>query len=69
MTNDLKYQEYLKRTFLRYSTIFLSILTIVLEILALFGFMSFIWGLIPFILSNVAKYFYTKKNEKVDKKK
>ena len=66
MTNDLKYQEYLKRTFLRYSTIFLSILTIVLEILALFGFMSFIWGLIPFILS---KYFYTKKNEKVDKKK
>lgn len=69
MTNDDKYQEYLKKNFFRYSIIGLSILTIILELLALFGVISFLWGLISFALCYVAKYFYTKKSNTNESKK
>ena len=63
--NDKKYQEYKKRKMLKYIIIILSFITIVLESLALFGMISYIWGLIPFSICYIVKYFsYEKTNNK-----
>ena len=56
--NDKKLKEYKKRKILKYLIIFLSLLTITLESLALFKMISYVWGLIPFIICYIVKYFY-----------
>lgn len=69
MTNDEKYNNYKKRKILRYLTIIFSLLTIILEAFALFRVISFLWGLIPFCLLYIAKYYYAIVGEKTKKKK
>ena len=57
--NDQKIKEYKKRKILKYLIIFLSLLTITLESLALFKMISYVWGLIPFVICYIVKYFYS----------
>ncbi len=63
-SNDLKYQNYLRKKVIRYVVIFLSIVTIFLEALALFQTISYVWGLIPFCLTYLIKYFGYPKEER-----
>ena len=58
MTNDQKYNVYKKKKILRYLMIIFSFLTIVLESFALFKTISFLFGLIPFCLLYITKYYY-----------
>ena len=73
MTNEEKYNVYKKKKILRYLTIIFSLVTIFLEALALFRVISYLYGLIPFILLYIVKYFYAnieiKDKNKVKKKK
>lgn len=66
--NDLKVKEYKRKKIIKYAIIGLSFLTIVLESFALFQMISYLWGLIPFVLTYIIKYFCiedgTKKKEK-----
>ncbi len=48
--NDQKVLEYRKKKFLRYLYIFLAIVVVALEILALFNILSMVWGLIVFVI-------------------
>ena len=50
MTNDEKYNIYKKKKKLKYLIIFFSLLTIFLEALALFRVISYLYGLIPFVI-------------------
>ena len=72
--NDLQFKEYKKKKIYKYLIITLSLLTIILESLALFKVISYVWGLIPFVLCYIVKYFYTgnsikKKKNKKEKNK
>ena len=58
MNNEEKFKEYKINKILRYSIIVLSFLIIFLEALALFNVISYLWGLIPFIISCIVKYIY-----------
>jgi len=62
--NDLKYKKYKGEKMLKYSVIVLSFLTILLESLALFGMISYLWGLIPFVLTYLVKYLFIKQYDK-----
>jgi len=62
--NDLKYKNYKQQQIIKYSVIVLSFLTIVLESLALFGMISYLWGLIPFVLTYFIKYMILNKDNK-----
>ena len=66
MTNEEKYSQYKRRKIYRYLIIIFSFLVIVLEAFALFKVISYLWGLIPFILSCIVKYLFERE---VDKKK
>ncbi len=68
MTNDEKYNVYKKKKILRYLIIFFSLVTIFLESLALFRVISYLYGLIPFVLLYIVKYFNAKIDDKSDKK-
>ena len=73
MTNEEKYNVYKKKKILRYLMIIFSFLTIVLESFALFKAISFLFGLIPFSLLYITKYYYgiiddDTKREKKEKK-
>ena len=59
--NDKKVEYYKKKQILKYSMLFLSLSVIVLESFALFNKISYLWGLIPFLLNCIIKYFYEKK--------
>ncbi len=59
--NDKKVKEYKKRQLLKYAIIILSFMVIVLESLALFKVISYLWGLIPFLGNCIVKYFYDSK--------
>lgn len=61
MNNEQIEREYKKKKIARLLIIVLSFLVIVLESLALFKIISYLWGLIPFVLSCIVKYFYEKK--------
>ncbi len=74
MTDEEKYNVYKKKKILRYLMIIFSFLTIVLEAFALFRVISFLFGLIPFCLLYVTKYYYgivddDSKREKKNKNK
>lgn len=66
--NDLKYQLFKQKQRTKYLIIILSILTIILETLALFKVISFLYGLIPFCLSYVIKYQSQKQSKNTIKK-
>ena len=68
MTNDEKYNIYKKKKIFRYLIILFSLLTIFLEALALFRVISYLYGLIPFVLLYIVKYFNAKIDGKSDKK-
>ena len=68
MTNDEKYNVYKKKKILRYLIISFSLVTIFLESLALFRVISYLYGLIPFVLLYIVKYYYAKLTDKSDKK-
>ena len=61
MNNEKIEKEYKKKKIARLLIIVLSFLVIVLESLALFKIISYLWGLIPFVLSCIVKYFYERK--------
>lgn len=69
--NDKKYQEYKRKKIGKYLYFLFSLLTIFLESLALFGTISFLWGLIPFVLAYLIKYLLSDefKNRKKNIKK
>ena len=60
MNNEKKYKKYLNNRIIKYILIILALCITVLEILALCKVISFIWGLVAFIIFYVLKYFYTK---------
>ena len=60
--NDKKVEYYKKKQILKYLMLFLSLSVIVLESFALFNKISYLWGLIPFLLNCIIKYFYEKKS-------
>lgn len=64
MNNVLKYKEYKKKKIFNYLMIILGIVIIVLEILALFKVIHYIWGLLVFIILVIVKKFNLRKQEK-----
>ena len=56
MTNDDKVKSYKRKKLYKYLVIILSFAVIVLESFALFKVISYLWGLIPFVLSCIVKY-------------
>ena len=62
--NDKKIKEYRKKQIFKYSIIITSFMVIVLEAFALFGVISYLWGLIPFVINCIIKYIYEKDNKK-----
>ena len=70
MTNEEKVKKYYIKKIIRYLRIITCLAVIFLEGLALFGTISYVWGLIPFIIGCVLKYIAEKdKKEKKDTKK
>ena len=59
-SNDLKVKKYRKKKILKYLIIILSFIIIILESLALFNVISYLWGLIPFLINCIIKYIYEK---------
>lgn len=62
--SDKKLKEYRKKQILKYLMIVCSLSVIVLESFALFNVISYLWGVIPFVLNLIIKYFYEKENNK-----
>ena len=58
---DKKVREYQLKSVLRYVWLILSLATITLEILALCGVISFLWGVGTFILASIVKIYVQKK--------
>ena len=70
VTNEERYSKYNRKKLYRYLIIILSFMVIVLESFALFKVISYLWGLIPFVLSCIVKFLNEKESIKVvDKKK
>lgn len=67
--SDKKLKEYRKKQILKYLMIVCSLSVIVLESFALFNVISYLWGVIPFVLNLIIKYFYEKDNKTTIKKK
>ena len=67
--SDKKLKEYRKKQILKYLMIVCSLSVIVLESFALFNVISYLWGIIPFVLNLIIKYFYEKDNKTTIKKK
>ena len=59
---DKKIRAYRLKNILTTICIILYIAIIILEILALFQLISFVWGLIPFMIATIIKYYLTKNN-------
>ena len=66
MTNEEKFNKYKRKQIYRYLIILLSFSVIVLEAFALFNVISYLWGLIPFVLSCIVKYL---RDREIDNKK
>ena len=64
MTNEEKYNVYKKKKIFRCLIILFSLLTIFLEALALFRVISYLYGLIPFVILYIVKYFYATIDDK-----
>ncbi|MBR3660606.1 MAG: hypothetical protein IKN63_01730 [Bacilli bacterium] len=68
MTNEDRVKHYRLKKLYRYLIIFLSFLVIVLESFALFKVISYLWGLIPFVLSCIIKFLNEKEVKKIKSK-
>ena len=72
MTNEEREKHYKRKKTYQYLIIVLSFLVIVLESFALFKVISYVWGLIPFVLSCLVKYLNDKEinnnKKKIDNK-
>ena len=66
MSNDDKVKVYKKRKIYRYLIIIFSFMVIALESFALFNVISYLWGLIPFILTCILKYLNAKEFNKIN---
>ena len=60
MNNEVRYKEYKKKKILRFLILVFSLIVIILEILAIFKVIHFIWGLLAFGLVYLLKYFFQK---------
>lgn len=69
MENEKKIKEFNKMKLERNLIMFLSFATIVLEIIALFGIIHYLWGMIPFSLSIAIKGIGSREPKKKDKSK
>lgn len=61
MNNEVRYKEYKKKKILRFLILIFSLMVIVLEILAIFKVIHFVWGLLVFGVVYLLKYFFQKK--------
>ena len=68
VTNEDRVKHYRLKKLYRYLIIFLSFLVIVLESFALFKVISYLWGLIPFVLSCIIKFLNEKEVKKIKSK-
>lgn len=68
MTNEEKYKKYKRKKIYKYLIIILSFSVIILESFALFKVISYLWGLIPFVLSCIVKYLNEKEIDNIKKK-
>ena len=68
MTNEERVKHYRLKKLYKYLIILLSFAVITLEAFALFKVISYLWGLIPFILSCIVKFLNEREIEK-DKSK
>ena len=62
---DKKIRMYKARNILTTVWILLYIAIVVLEILALFKVISFVWGLILFMIATIIKYYLASINKKI----
>ena len=62
--SDKKLREYRQKQILKSLMIVCSLSVIVLESFALFNVISYLWGVIPFVLNLIIKYFYEKEKNK-----
>ncbi len=53
--NDQKYNDYRKKKILKYLYLFLAVLVVVVEILALFNIINIVWGIVAFIVLYILK--------------
>lgn len=53
--NKEKYNDYRKKKFLRYLYLFLALLVVVVEVLALFNIINIVWGIVAFIVFYILK--------------
>ena len=67
MTNDDKVKRYRRKKIYRYLIIILSFMIVVLESFALFNVISYLWGLIPFVINCIVKYLNDKENTTLKK--
>ena len=68
VTNEEKFNKYKRKQLYRYLIIILSFSVIVLESFALFKVISYLWGLIPFVLSCIVKYLQDREIDNKNKK-
>ncbi len=61
---DKKIREYRLKNILTTVWIILYVIIVILEVLALFQVIHFVWGLIVFMIATVIKYYLTKNNNK-----
>lgn len=55
MNNELRLKEYQKKKFVKFLILFLSLVVVVLEVLAFFKVIHYIWGLLVFALVYLLK--------------
>jgi len=60
MNNEVRYKEYKKKKILKFLILIFSLIVIVLEILAIFKVIHFVWGLMSFGIVYLLKYFFQK---------
>lgn len=64
ISNEDRYSLYRKKKILKYLLLFLSLCVVVLEVLALFKIVHYIWGLVVFLVVYLIKKVFVKTNEK-----
>ena len=60
MNNEVRYKEYKKKKILKFLILIFSLMVIVLEVLAIFKVIHFVWGLLAFGIVYLLKYFFSK---------
>ncbi len=58
--NEKKYNDYRKKKILKYLYLFLAVLVVVAEVLALFNIINMVWGIVAFIVLYILKKFLIK---------